>query len=392
MGGTVRRAVRGVVGRRLPAVLASLTLVGQAWAAAPAAPLPAGAPHAATRAAMAAVVRAGVPGVVARTRADGRVWGAASGTAALTAPGPPRQRGRFRIGSITKTFVATVVLQLEAEHRLRLSDPVERRLPGVVRGYGYDGRRITVRQLLNHTSGIFDYTDDPALRRRLSEREFPAHRFAVHTPSSLVATALAHRPLFAPGRGWSYSNTNYLLAGMVVERVTGHPYADEIERRVLRPLHLRATSLPGRSSALPRPMGRGYVRLPGEGGGSALHDVTALSPTAAGAAGEMISTTGDLDAFLRALLGGRLLPRRQLAEMLTTVDTHTKDAGRYGLGIGERTLSCGVTLWGHDGAVPGWMAAVGVTRDGRRSAVFVLDALGVVRGSRPLFEAEFCGG
>ncbi|MEV4742815.1 serine hydrolase domain-containing protein [Streptomyces sp. NPDC049555] len=386
----VRRAVLGAVGRRLPAVLASLTLAGQAWAAGPA-PLPAEAPHAATRAAMAAVVRAGVPGVVARTRTDKRVWGAAAGTAALTPSGPPRQRGRFRIGSITKTFVATVVLQLEAEHRLRLSEPVERRLPGVVRGNGYDGRRITVRQLLNHTSGIFDYTDDPALRR-LSERDVPAHRFAVHTPSWLVATALAHRPLFAPGRGWSYSNTNYLLAGMVVERVTGHPYAEEIERRILRPLHLRATSLPGRSSALPRPMGRGYVRLPSEGGGSALHDVTALSPTAAGAAGEMISTTGDLDAFLRALLGGRLLPRRQLAEMLTTVDTHTEGAGRYGLGIGERRLSCGVTLWGHDGAVPGWLSAVGITRDGRRSAVFVLDALGVVRGARPLFEAEFCGG
>lgn len=349
--------------------------------------------HERTRAAMEALVRAGMPGVVgeAREGREGRsVWDGAVGTADLGRPRAPRAHDRFRIGSNTKTFVATVMLQLEAEHRLRLTDTVERWLPGVVRGHGNDGRAVTLRRLLDHTSGIFDYSADAALHKRLFERDFLHHRFDTYTPRQLVRTAVSHPPLFAPGKGWSYSNTNYVLAGMVIEKVTGHLYGREIRDRVLRPLGLRATSVPGRSGVLPRPSGRGYIRFPDEPG-TPFHDVTGINPSEAWAAGEMISTVGDLNTFYRALLRGRLLPARQLAEMLTTVDTGLRPAARYGLGIGARKLSCGVTVWGHDGGIQGAVSQVSSVRDASHTAAFGGNALGVPFDSLALVEAEFCG-
>lgn len=389
-----KRTVRGV----LPALLAAVALIGGASGpsgARSSAP-PDRRAHEGTRAAMEALVRAGMPGVVGQAREgregrDGRrVWNGSAGTAELGRPRAPRARDRFRIGSNTKTFVATVMLQLEAEHRLRLTDTVERWLPGVVRGHGNDGRAVSLRRLLDHTSGIFDYAADPALHQRLFEGDFLRHRFDTYTPRQLVRTAVSHPPVFAPGKGWSYSNTNYVLAGLVIEKVTGHPYGREVRERVLRPLGLRATSVPGRSTALPRPSGRGYIRFPDEPG-TPFHDVTGINPTEAWAAGEMISTVGDLNAFYRALLGGRLLPARQLAEMLTTVDTGLRPPARYGLGIAARKLSCGVTVWGHDGGIQGAVSQVSSVRDASHTAAFGGNALGVPFDTLALAEAEFCG-
>lgn len=345
--------------------------------------------HLPTRRAMDAAVAAGAPGVLAEADdADGE-WNASSGVADRRSQQPRRAGDRFRIGSITKTFVATVLLQLEAEGRIDVDDSVEKWLPGVVRGNGNDGRRITVRQLLDHTSGLYDYTADPGFRAAHFGRAFLSHRYDTHTPAELVRIATAHPPLFAPGQGWSYSNTDYVLAGMVIQAVTGHGYAHEIERRILRPLGLHATSLPGTRPYLRGRHGRAYSRLFGAPRGAGVHDVTEFDPSLAGASGEMVSTTGDLIAFLRGLLDGELLPRRQLVEMTATVASDEPGA-RYGLGLREQRLSCGTTVWGHDGGIYGSQSTVFTTRDGRHAAAFNING-DWAGDTGELLEAEFCG-
>ncbi|MFE2107004.1 serine hydrolase domain-containing protein [Kitasatospora sp. NPDC059463] len=337
--------------------------------------------HGATRAAMAELVRAeGLPGTIAGVREGDDSWSAAVG-AADTATGRPRSpRERFRIGSLTKTFTATVVLQLRAEGRLGLDDPVERWLPGVVRGNGNDGTTITVRQLLGHTSGLFSFDEDPAMIQRLASPDFLLHRYDTYRPEDLVRTALAHPPLFPPGTSRAYSNTNYLLAGMIIAEVTGRSYGEEIERRIIRPLGLSATTLPGTAVELPRPHALGYSTL--FGGSPTPLETTELNPSWGGAAGEMISTTADLTRFYSALMRGRLLPRAELDEMIPA-------AGGPGLGIGSVKLHCGAVVWGHTGTIHGSSTVALATRDGRHVAAFNTNA-DWVEGERALAEAEFC--
>ncbi|MFI7317913.1 serine hydrolase [Streptomyces venezuelae] len=271
----------------------------------------------------------------------------------------------FRVGSITKTFIATVVLQLAAEHRLSLSDPVAHHLPGLVRGPGLDGRTITLRALLTHTSGLHDFT-------AVTKGTVPL------TPALAVRTALAHRP--SPEGRWAYSNTNYVVLGMVIERVTGNSYATEAERRILHPLRLTGTSFPGARTTLPSPHGRAFT--------SGGRDVTALDPRVAGAAGELISTLADLNRFYAALLSGRLLPAPLLHEMLNTRLAH----GHYGLGLYPRTLPCGTTVWGHNGRIAGSYVRTAATRDGRHVVTFRVNTDKPTRPSleSALLTAEFC--
>ena len=266
--------------------------------------------------------------------------------------------GRFRIASTRKAFVATVALQLVGEHRLSLDDRVERWLPGVVP----DGRRITVRQLLQNTSGIRD--DEPGYT---TPAEYLEQRYDVHTRDELVARAAAHPLLFPPGTGWAYSNTGFLLAGMVIERVTGRSLRREVTDRIVRPLGLRHTTWPGTEPTLPRPHARAYQLFPtGD-----LVDVTEQVPDDPDA---IVSTTQDLNTFFRTLLAGGLLAPAQLAEMKRTVPVSPEVAqiwphGRYGLGLARRPLPCGGVYWGHDGGDAGYITGTGVTEDGRRSAV-----------------------
>ncbi|MFE6664937.1 serine hydrolase domain-containing protein [Streptomyces sp. NPDC057697] len=372
------RTVRSLLAAALVAGITATALATPAIAAAP----PAEPSHAATQQALDAAVAEGVPGAVAQAR-DGKArW---VGTA-----GERGGRDRFRVGSITKTFTATVLLQLQAEGRIDLDDPVEKWLPRVVRGHGNDGRKITVRQLLNHTSGIYNYTEDPVLQKKVLGPGFLRHRYDTWTPNQIVAVAMAHQPDFAPGTDWNYSNTNFVLAGMIVEKVTGRPYGKAIENRILKPLKLRATSLPGTDSHMPQPNSRAYSKLSGEAGGP-TYDVTELNPSVASAAGEMVSDANDLQTFYRALLKGRLLPPAEMKEMTDTVQISPDLPGvGYGLGLMRQKLSCGKEIWGHNGGIHGSASEAEVTRDAEHSfaANFNADWTG---DTQKLVEAEFCG-
>lgn len=359
------------------------------------APPPASAPpadhgHDRTQQAIEDLVRAGVPGVVAQTRDRHGAWSGTAGVGDLRTGKGRSAQDRYRVGSITKTFVATVALQLEAEGRLDLDDSVHRWLPGVVSGNGHDGRRITVRQLLNHTSGVYNYTEDPGFVDRVFGDGFFQHRYDTWQPRQLVDIALRHRPYFAPGTDWHYSNTNYVLAGLVIEKVTGRPYGSEIERRILRPLKLRATSVPGTDHRVPQPASRGYSKLSDDPTATKIHDVTELNPSAAHAAGEMISDSSDLQRFYRALLKGALLPPKQQKALTdtVTVDPNRPEFG-YGLGLMSQKLSCGKEIWGHGGGIHGSNSRAATTRDGSHSLAMNFNS-DWVDDRDAVLEAEYC--
>ncbi|MFF4734534.1 serine hydrolase domain-containing protein [Streptomyces sp. NPDC001262] len=376
---TARRALAAAV---VSAALTATTLTTTASAA------PAGS-HDATQAAMDAQVAAGVPGVLGETRNGRDAWHGSSGVADLTTHRPRLAQDRFRVGSISKAFTSTVLLQLESEGRIDLDDTVEQWLPGVVDGNGNDGSRITVRQVLNHTSGIFNYTEDPAMLTRIT-KDFLKVRYDTYTPRQLVDIAVAHAPYAAPGEKWHYSNTNYILAGMIVEKVTGRSYATEIRERIIRPLRLNGTTLPGTSPRMPGPHGRAYSKLLDPKPDAKIYDVTELNPSWGGSAGEIISTTGDLNRFYHALLGGKLLPEKQQQELTTTVPTDEKNLGRYGLGVSSATLPCGKVLWFHGGGIHGSTSMAAADADGRHTAAFNFngDWTGDTTG---MLLAEYCG-
>ncbi|MFJ9453687.1 serine hydrolase domain-containing protein [Kitasatospora sp. NPDC101447] len=322
-----------------------------------------GEPTAADRrtAALRAVTGAGAVSAIAEVRDRNGVWRGGSGVSDLATGTPVRTDGRFRAGSITKVFTATTVLQLVGEGRIGLDDPVERHLPGAVP----DGAHITVRQLLNHTSGLWDPTNekgglfpdptDPAAVRTWLDQGGLTRTI---TPAQVVAAAVAHTPAFPPGTSWGYSNVNYTLLGMIIERVTGHGYAQEITARLLRPLGLAGMYFPGTATDIRGPHAHGYLTLV-EGPGPADRsdrDVTVQSVSWANSAGELVSTLSDLNRFEQALTGGRLLPPALMKEMTTTVPivVDGQPTGlSYGLGLARWQLSCGV-VYGHDGGVAGY--------------------------------------
>ena len=285
------------------------------------------------------VTATGAVAAIAEVRDGPRVWRLGSGTAELGGSRPVSVGGRYRAGSITKTFVATVALQLAGEGRLRLTDTVERWLPGTVP----QGQAITVRDLLQHSSGLYDYTDD------LLPQSEPAAilKWRDHTFRSVELVRIATvRPLmFAPGSQQGYSNTDYILAGMIIEAVTGRSYADEMQRRILRPLRLHDTQLPGARQAVTR--AHAHVYVPRDEHWNDSVDVTAMNPTIAGAAGEIISTTADLNRFYHALAQGRLLRPAQFREM-----TDPRGTG-IGMGLEILELPCGRAV-GHGGGGPGF--------------------------------------
>jgi D-alanyl-D-alanine carboxypeptidase len=298
------------------------------------------------------LVKAGAPGALVYVRTPIATRAGAAGFADVAAHVTMRAADRWRIASVSKAFVSTIVLQLEAEGKLDIDDPVERWLPGVVP----HGSAITLRELLNHTSGLFNYTDDTDWFATVVAD--PARAW---TPRELLAIALAHPALFPPGTNWSYSNTNYLLLGLVVETATGDNLGDELQKRIFTPLALTSTSFP-QTIVLAPDFVHGYV-------GDAVTDIAPLlSPTWAWAAGGIVSNARDVTTFYRSLLTGRLLPAAQLDEMKVP----SAVAGTYGLGISSAFTTCG-RAFGHDGDFLGWRTAVLATANGRREAVVMVN-------------------
>ncbi|MGA5359759.1 serine hydrolase domain-containing protein [Streptomyces purpurascens] len=286
-------------------------------------------------------------------------WTYKSGQADLRTGRPMSAEDRLRIGSITKTFTAATVLQLADRGRLSLDACVEHYLPGLVQGNGYDGHDITVRELLQHTSGLPDHGDSLAAADIDWLRH---HRF---TPRELVKRALKLPP---PKGTWHYSTTNYILAGLVIEKVTGHSAEKEISRRIIKPLKLRDTYWPGNSEHILGPHSRSYFT-------TERVDGTEWNTSAGGVGGALISTPRDVNKFFAALLNGRLLSASRLAEMRNTVpgdpDRLGPD-GRYGLGLITSPLSCGGHWTGHTGSVRGGHNNISaVASDGRQVTLVI---------------------
>ncbi|GGP65922.1 serine hydrolase domain-containing protein [Streptomyces abikoensis] len=357
--------------RRTVAVSALLAAAALAPAAVPAVaatPAARGADRAGLQRALDGVVAEGVPGAIAEVRDEGGVWRGSSGVADLAAGRRAQAGDRFRAGSVTKSFVATVVLQLVAEGEVGLDDPIGRHLPGLVPD-GSNGAPVTVRQLLDHTSGLPNYTD--VLLRKPDPIRAAQHSH--HTPRELVDMAVKEPRAFNPGEPgkWAYSNTNYVVLAMLIEKSTGHTLPQEIDRRIVRPLHLTGTSVPS-SSHVPGRHLNGYERLPGE---TATTDFTDFSPTAFWGPGNIVSTTADLNRFYRALSGGKLLPSRLWREMNTLHDTDRGESRKYGLGMESNSGYCPgeKPVWGHTGSVPGYNTFSFTTADGRRQITLALN-------------------
>jgi D-alanyl-D-alanine carboxypeptidase len=306
----------------------------------------------------------GYPAVVGLVRRDDTARYVSAGVGDLGTRTPADPKAQFRIGSNTKAFTSTVLLQLEAEGRLSLDDTVAKWLPGAVAANGYDGSKITVRQLLNQTSGLPDYADG------LFGANYAANLQPYQTwaPQALVDLALsAHAPTSAPGQQWNYANTNYVLAGMVLTAVTGNSPADEIRRRIIEPLGLADTTFPTTDPTLHGNYLHGY-EYPG-GVSLVILDVTTSNVQAFGPAGAMVSTLDDLAAFGRALLTGKLLAPAQQAELETAVPVNASLG--YGLGLAHQQLPCGQWAWGHDGGVLGYYSNWLSSEDGSRQVAWV---------------------
>ncbi|GID28702.1 serine hydrolase domain-containing protein [Paractinoplanes brasiliensis] len=307
------------------------------------------------------------PGASASVRqADGRVRHYAAGAGNLRTGKKMPADARVRIASNTKMFTATVVLQLVGEGKVELDEPVETYLPGLVRGAGgIDGRKITVRQLLQQTSGLPDYDDEL----------FTDFLNALHTyyePHDLLKVAFARAPESKPGEKFVYSNTNYILAGLIVQKVTGRPVGEQITKRIIEPLGLRHTYWPADGETTIRGAHpRGY--FPAVGGNPPV-DISESESSAGWAAGALVGTPSDINTFLAGLLGGKLLKPAELAEMKKTVDApgfDTVGGSRYGLGLATFKLTCGGFAWTHGGIAPGYVTYVGIAPSGKAASIAV---------------------
>jgi D-alanyl-D-alanine carboxypeptidase len=293
------------------------------------------------------VVRAGAPGAAMFARDAEGEWDGSSGMAAVGGRDLDPD-DHFRVGSVTKTYVATAVLQLVEQRRLGLADTVEQRLPGLL-PYG---SRVTLRQLLDHTSGVPDYLAAAPLGDYWTHGPGSARAWR---PRELVGLVAAAPPAFEPGSSWGYSNTNYVLLGLMIERVTGLPLGAELDRGILRPLGLDETTFPINEQEIPADRSQGYSAPLGPDGrptAGALVDVTSFNPSITWGAGNMISSVEDVADFYSALLSGRLLSPELLAEMKRAVPTGVAGAG-YGTGLVRAELPCG-PAYGHTGGIFGF--------------------------------------
>ena len=302
--------------------------------------------------------------------AEGESAGVAVGKGNLETGQAPPMDGEVRIGSNTKTFVAVVVMQMVQEGRVGLDEPIETYLPGLIRGEGIDGSKITVRQLLQHTSGLPEHTD-----YYFSSNAAALENIQHYIPArDLLDVALSKSAAFEPGTQWSYSNTNYIVLGMLIERVSQRPVGEQIDQRIIKKLGLSHTYFPApgdRSIKGTHPQGY-HLSVDGE-----LEDITEMDPAWAWAAGAMVSTPSELNTFFQAVLDGRLLTQTSIDEMkngAVDASSHLGPGTVYGLGLIGTSLSCGGTSWGHGGTIHGYQTDNAVGPDGT-AAIFAVTAL-----------------
>ncbi|MEU4575153.1 serine hydrolase domain-containing protein [Nonomuraea sp. NPDC023979] len=316
------------------------------------------------------MVDSGFVGVTLRVRDEQGEWAGSAGAGELAGTEAPPIDGHVRIGSNTKTFTATVVLRLVAEGKIALDTPVDDYLPE----FGLD-RRITVRMLLQHTSGVFNFTGEyfedgtfvAGIPATPAGKAWVDNRFHSYRPEELVRLALTKPARFEPGTDWSYSNTNYVLARLLIEKVTGRSVAEEMRRLVLGPLGLTGTVQPTTEQDIPAPHAHAYYRYE-EDGQARTVDVTRHNPSWISSGGDMISTIRDLQTFVTALLGGKLLPTELLAEMCTP-----ESKAGYGLGVFVQETPGGGTVITHNGGMAGHAALMYGTPGGGRTLTAALN-------------------
>ncbi|AGP38254.1 hypothetical protein BE04_38965 [Sorangium cellulosum] len=282
-----------------------------------------------------------LPGAAAAVDVGGCSFRGAAGMADVATGTPMDPGDLFRAGSITKTFISTLVLMLRADGDLSLEDDVSSYVPGVP-----GGDRITIRQILNHTSGLFNYTETHGF---LSAVEADPTR--VWAPEELIAFSAREPPCFEPGRGFEYSNTNYIVAGLIVEAVSGKPTVELLRTRILEPAGLANTYLDGAEPAVP-----GLVRGYGSYDGELVDTTSAVDPSSAWTSGGLVSNTDDLTTFFVRLLDGGLLGPAELADMTAGVGAEEADLLEYGLGLAQRSSPVGITH-GHGGSMWGFVSA-----------------------------------
>ncbi|MFG3341142.1 serine hydrolase domain-containing protein [Glycomyces sp. NPDC048151] len=350
------------------------------------------------------LVDPGLIGSSVRVTDEHGEWTGSAGVAELGGSAAPPSDGHIRVGSTTKTFTAAMVLQLVAEGRVELDGPVSRYLPE----FGID-ERITVRMLLQQTTGLFNFTgevyDDGSVVLGVTMPYGPKgndwldRRFETHRPEDLVEYALARPVRFEPGAGWSYANTNYVIARLLIEQVTGNPVQTEMERLILGPLGMRHTVVPT-GAEIAEPHARAYYRHEADGEQRTV-DITRQNPSWCSAGGDMISTTEDLRTFIQALAGGRLLPAELQEAMFTPIATGIPNMD-YGLGVFVLTTEDGATVVSATGASVGHAAVVYSTPDGSKTltaalncvddANMTLAAMSFHRAQQGLLAAVFGGG
>ncbi|MEU5216696.1 serine hydrolase domain-containing protein [Streptomyces sp. NPDC020807] len=335
-------------------------------------------------AALDAAMANGAPGAMARFVGPDGVRSSTVGVRDRVSGAEMNVQARFRIGSVSKTFSTVVLLQLVQEGRLTLDTSVNTYLPGLL-----PDDRITVRHLLTHRSGLADYTN------AMFEKTVPgfeAVRNRVFGYEELVALSLAEPRTTEPGVSYKYSNANFVVVGMLIEKLTGRPVADAYERRIFKPLKLRSTSYVHPDTRIKGLHVRGYLHPDEEGG--ALVNSTEQTVSWAQSAGAVISSPGDLNTFTSALMRGRLLSPAMLEAMTTVTPTDGTNTRFYGLGLRRYDLSCGTQVFGHTGTVQGYYTYAFSTRDGRRSLSAVANTSNHGAANTALggtLEAAFCG-
>jgi D-alanyl-D-alanine carboxypeptidase len=359
-----------VTAKRILALAAAVPLMAGLAGAANAAPAPT--PAEILQAGAQAGLKDGYPAVIGMVRNGDNTQYIQAGSADRVKGTPADPKMKFRIGSNTKAFTATVLLQLEAEHKLSLDDTVDHWLPGAVNANGNDGTKITLRQLLTHTSGIPDYAANAQFDLNYVGNLNPSLQWA---PQTLVNLGTSSKPVAAPGAKYSYSNTNYVLAGMVIKAVTGNDPAVEIQHRIIEPLGLHDTTFPASDPAMPANSLNGYFIALG-----VYRDVTASQVQAFGSAGAIVSTLDDLATFERALMTGKLLQPAQEQELKTTVPMDATSGNGYGLGIGHAQTPCG-PVWTHTGAVLGYLSQWITSDDGSKQMVYAVNEFHMIEGT-----------